>query len=410
MKKHLTSLLFFFLVFAVNAKQIEVCISCKTSKLQDAISIANTHDTIFILQGVYYEYDVVIDKPITIIGNGAIIDAKFKGGILNILADSIYISGLILNNIKTSYVEDIAAIMTFNTNHFIFENLEINKPFFAMLIQKSKNGIIRNNVIYGHAKTEAGSGNGVHLWHSKNVLIKENKVFNMRDGIYLEFVENCTTTKNFSKGNLRYGLHFMFSNDNIYNYNIFDDNGAGVAVMFSKNITMKHNIFRYNWGNSSYGLLLKEIYDAEISDNTFIQNTIGINAEGSTRVNYFNNIFKRNGWATKIAGGCYDNIFYNNDFLNNTFDISYQGRKNGNTFNGNYWSDYTGYDLNKDGVGDVPYRPVKLFSYIINRTPETIILHRSLFVDIVNFSEKVSPIFTPKDLQDFEPVLKRINQ
>ena len=175
-------------------------------------------------------------------------------------------------------------------------------------------------------------------------------------------------------------------------------------------VSLTNNIFQYNWGTASYGLLLKEIYDAEISNNTFIQNTIGINAEGSTRVNYFNNIFKSNGWATKITGGCYDNIFYNNDFLNNTFDISYQGRQNGNMFNGNYWSGYTGYDLDKNGVGDVPYRPVKLFSYVVNKTPETIILHRSLFIDIVNFSEKVSPIFTPKELQDFKPVLKRINK
>jgi nitrous oxidase accessory protein len=112
----------------------------------------------------------------------------------------------------------------------------------------------------------------------------------------------------------------------------------------------------------------------------------------------------------RIAGGCFDNVFTKNDFLNNTFDISYQGRQNGNSFDGNYWSDYTGYDLDKDGVGDVSYRPVKLFSYIVNRTPETIVLHRSLFVDILNFSEKVSPIFTPKDLQDLTPVLKPINR
>jgi len=82
---------------------------------------------------------------------------------------------------------------------------------------------------------------------------------------------------------------------------------------------------------------------------------------------------------------------------------------NDNAFNDNYWSSYTGYDLDKDGVGDVPYRPVKLFSYIVNQTPETIVLLRRLFIDILNFSEKVSPVFTPDYLVDATPKMKIIN-
>ena len=75
-------------------------------------------------------------------------------------------------------------------------------------------------------------------------------------------------------------------------------------------------------------------------------------------------------------------------------------------FKGNFWSSYTGYDLDKDGVGDVPYRPVKLFSYVVNRTPETIVLLRSLFMDIIDFSERVSPVFTPDNLKDAQPLMK----
>ena len=80
---------------------------------------------------------------------------------------------------------------------------------------------------------------------------------------------------------------------------------------------------------------------------------------------------------------------------------------NDNVFRDNYWSGYTGYDLDKDEIGDVPYRPVNLFSYIVNKTPETIILMRSLFIDIIDFSEKVSPVFTPDNLLDVSPHMKR---
>jgi nitrous oxidase accessory protein len=200
----------------------------------------------------------------------------------------------------------------------------------------------------------------------------------------------------------------MFSNDDTYEDNTFVNNGAGVAVMFSKNIKMYNNIFKENWGSASYGMLLKEINDAEIIGNTFKENTIGINIEGSNRILYKNNNFINNGWALKVRGACYTNTFEGNNFLYNSFDLSYNSKINDNVFDRNFWSNYTGYDLDKDGIGDVPYRPVKLFSYIVNRTPETIILLRSLFIDLIDFSEKVSPVFTPDNLLDNNPVTSRI--
>jgi nitrous oxidase accessory protein len=200
----------------------------------------------------------------------------------------------------------------------------------------------------------------------------------------------------------------MFSNNDIYENNIFEDNGAGVAVMFSKKIKMLGNTFKKNWGAASFGLLLKEINDSEIIDNKFVENTVGINIEGSNRITYKANDFIQNGWALKVRGACYTNAFIDNNFLHNSFDISYNSKLNDNKFENNYWSNYAGYDLNKDGIGDVPYRPVKLFSYIVNRTPETIILLRSLFMDLIDFSEKVSPVFTPDNLLDPAPLMKKI--
>jgi nitrous oxidase accessory protein len=201
----------------------------------------------------------------------------------------------------------------------------------------------------------------------------------------------------------------MFSNNDTYEQNTFENNGAGVAVMFSKHIKMCDNTFKKNWGSASYGMLLKEINDAEIKRNVFEENTIGINIEGSNRIDYENNDFINNGWAIKVRGACYTNKFMKNNFLYNSFDIAYNSKVNDNEFSQNFWSNYTGYDLDKDGIGDVPYRPVKLFSYIVNRTPETIVLLRSLFIDIIDFSEKVSPVFTPDNLMDEHPQMKRIS-
>lgn len=408
-KKISFTMLLLLLCLRIFAQQIEVCKTCPIDKLEKAVFLAKPHDTIFLKDGVYYENDLLIDKSITIMGSRkAIIDGQKKGYILKIKSDSVTIKGITLKNVGKSYTKDYAAIYVSRSKFFVFEDLKIENVLFGLLIEKSHFGVIKNNHILSNAKVEAGSGNGIHLWHSSNALIENNKVHNLRDGIYFEFVTHSKVINNKSYDNLRYGLHFMFSNNDEYHNNQFRNNGSGVAVMFSKFIKMTNNSFKKNWGTASYGLLLKEIYDAEIEHNVFEENTTGVNIEGSTRITYKNNSFIRNGWAIKIAGACYTNIFNNNNFLHNSFDISYNSKLNDNNFDHNYWSDYTGYDLDKNGVGDVPYRPVKLFSYIVNKTPETVVLLRSLFVDIINFSEKVSPAFTPDNLLDNNPLMRKI--
>ena len=171
---------------------------------------------------------------------------------------------------------------------------------------------------------------------------------------------------------------------------------------------MNNNYFGFNWGQASYGLLLKEIYDAKILNNKFEQNTIAIFVEGSNRVDYKYNSFIRNGWAIKFSGGCETNSISKNNFLYNSLDLIVNTKMNDNKFSGNYWSDYSGYDLDHDGIGDVPHYPVRLFSYVINQAPEAIVLMRSLFVDVINYSEKVSQVFTPKEVKDHIPAMKQI--
>lgn len=400
------TILFLFIPILVFSKQLEVCSNCQYKTIQSAITAADSGDVVLVRAGTYKEHDILVNKPLTLKGEkGSIIDGEKKGYILKVESDYVSISGLFVKNVAVSFTKDFAAIHVYKAKNFTIENCTLEAVFFGMLIEKSNHGTIKNNVVSGEGTQEITSGNGIHLWHCNNVVVEGNHCHKLRDGIYFEFVTESKVVNNLSEHNLRYGLHFMFSNNDVYNDNTFQENGAGVAVMFSKFIHMERNVFQKNWGTASYGLLLKEIYDAEIIDNRFEGNTIAINIEGSTRVNYFHNILKGNGWGVKVAGACYKNVFEHNNFSSNAFDVSYNSKMNDNSFNENYWGDYTGYDLNKDGIGDVPHRPVKLFSYIVNRTPETIVLLRSLFVDIINFSEKVSPVFTPDDLVDEKPLM-----
>ena len=398
------------LCHSLSANDIEVCSSCKYSTVKSGIEAADNGSSVFVRSGIYYERGLIISKPIALIGDkGAIIDGEGKGEIITVTADDVEISNLTIRNVGTSYTEDRAGIRVRKSKNFIIQSNKLENTFFGIYLEHSKQGKVVNNEVIGEALEEMSSGNAIHAWYCKDLIIENNYCSYHRDGIYFEFVDASKIINNISEYNLRYGLHFMFSNDDDYYKNVFQKNGAGVAVMFSKNINMWENQFKLNWGKASYGLLLKEIYDARIENNIFSKNTIGIYVEGSTRINYKMNDFVQNGWAIKITGGCVENVIQSNNFISNSFDLSVKNNVNNNKFDGNYWSAYSGYDLDKDGIGDVSYRPVKLFNYIVDISPESMIMMRSLFIDLVNFSEKVSPVFTPKNVMDNFPLMYAVS-
>ena len=375
--------------------------------IKKAIERAAPRDTIRILHGHYIEYNIKIDKPLTLLGvNKPIIDGDHKAQIIDIMADSVTVRGLQVQNVGFSFTKDWAGIKVDNRDYCTIEDNTLFDTFFGIYLKKSDHIIVRNNVMKGHAINEVKSGNGIHLWYCEHALIENNKVTGHRDGIYFEFVENSEIRGNWSENNIRYGLHFMFSNHDDYIGNTFKNNGTGVAVMFSNWINMKNNTFLDNWGASSYGLLFKEIYDGELSGNVFQNNTTGIFADGTNRIKIINNEFHKNGWALNIFGSCMDNEIAYNNFIANTFDLTTNSSRSHDNYHDNYWDKYSGYDLDKDGIGDVPHRPVKLFSYLISKVPESIILLRSFFIDMINLAEQVTPVFTPQLLMDNRPKMK----
>jgi len=407
MKGTITCWLLAALTNALPARTIEVCPTCPVSSVKQAVVSARPCDTILVKYGTYTEGNIFIDKDLTLLGeNFPILDGGGDSEVLTVSNRFFHIEGFTIQNVGASYTEDRAGIRMKESQNFTIQNNRLLDAFFAIYLQKSTNGTVAGNYVKGEAKNEAGSGNAIHLWSCENITVEGNHVAGHRDGIYLEFVNNSRIAGNLSEGNLRYGLHFMFSNDNHYHRNTFRKNGAGVAVMYSRRIDMLQNVFEKNWGTAAYGLLLKDIHDSKVEQNEFRENTVGIFAETSNRLEFHGNEFSRNGWAVKISGGCQQNVFTNNNFRSNSFDLSVAVAGTDNTFDGNFWDDYAGYDLDRDGVGDVPHRPMKLFSYIVGRTPEAIVLMRSLFVDILNFSEKVSPIFTPENVVDNAPLMR----
>lgn len=305
-------------------------------------------------------------------------------------------------------LEDPCGIKVYNKSNVLIENNILDNNFFGIYIQNGRNCIVKNNKITAYGKEEQLIGNGIHAWKSNDLQFIGNVIKGHRDGIYLEFVYDSVVWRNITTHNVRYGLHFMFSHNNSYITNVFRNNGAGVAVMFSKNVTMMNNTFEENWGDSAYGLLLKEISDSYIFNNRFARNTSGIYMEGTTRIKVEKNVFEANGWGMKIQASCMDNEIVNNNFLGNTFDISTNGSLVLNTFDSNYWDKYEGYDLDKNGFGDVPYHPLSLFGVLTENNPSAMILFRSFMITLLDKSEKVLPSITPDNFIDNKPLMKKL--
>lgn len=410
----LPGFLLFSLLLMVNpeyskADDIRVSKNGKITTLKQGLDLAQKGDRIILEEGTYKEHDVIIDKPVTIEGEGnVIIDGDRQGFVLIVRSDSVTIRGLNVQHAKVSFINDNAAILLDEVGHCVIENNTLKDNFFGIYLAKSYDSIVRNNDISGHFTSESASGNGIHLWYSKNITVENNRIDGQRDGIYFEFVEQSHIRDNYSTHNLRYGLHFMFSDNCTYTNNTFRDNSAGVAVMYTHHVTMEGNHFIYNWGAASYGLLLKEITDSSIKNNVFEHNTIGIYTEASNRIQVEHNDFIQNGWAAKIMANSVDNHFERNNFIANTFEVSTNSRQNFNHFDGNYWSEYEGYDLDRNGIGDVPYRPVRLFSYMVERQPQALILLRSLLIELLDTAERFMPVLTPETLVDSKPRMRII--
>ncbi|WP_457600910.1 nitrous oxide reductase family maturation protein NosD [Hydrogenivirga sp.] len=392
------------------AREINVCPSCEFKSIKEALEGAEGGDSLIIHRGTYREGTILVKKSVRLIGKGfPVLDGEGKYEVVRIEADNVLLEGFRIVNSGRSDIEDIAAVKVENAKGCVIRNNVLEDNFWAIYLANVSECRVEKNRIRGPFRVgEAYSGNGIHLWHCRNVVIKDNRITGHRDGIYFEFVEDSLIEGNLSEGNWRYGLHFMFSHRDRYIGNTFRRNGVGVAVMYTKKVVMRDNVFELNWGGASYGLLLKAIDDSLVEHNLFYKNTAGILMDECQRTTIRENDFLENGWALRIWANSWNNLIVRNNFLSNTFDLSTNSTMNPNRIEENYWSAYRGYDLNRDGFGDIPYKPVKLFSYVVENNPAAAVLVRSFFVKLLNIVEETFPVVVSVSVQDDKPLMRRV--
>jgi nitrous oxidase accessory protein len=370
-----------------------------------AVRAAPAGARIVVKAGTYREPAMVVDRTLELVGEGRpVIEGRDAATLIRVVADDVMIRGLVLTNVPPSNIEERAALKFEGAKRCVAEALEIRGAPFGIYAAQSSESRIANNVIRGDGALGT-SGNAIHLRSSSRMIVRGNVVSGHRDGLYFEFVRDTSIEGNRSEANLRYGLHFMFSHGCSYRENHFVGNGAGVAVMYTHDVTIERNEFRSNRGPAAYGLLLKDISESRVEGNRIEDNTVGLLIEGGGHLTIRGNTLANNGWALKLMANSPLNTIELNVFAGNSFDVATNSRSTTATVAGNWWDRYRGYDLDRDGKGDVPFRPVRLFSLFVANQPASVILMRSLFVDLLDAAESALPILTPDALVDRAPAM-----
>lgn len=376
-------------------------------RIGDAVAMVATGGVVVVQPGTYREPTIRITRPLTLRGDpGSIIDGEGERELLVIAAPDVTVQGFTFRHTGVSDRDDRAGVRVLEVARCRVAHNRFEDTYFAIYVQGAAACVVEGNQIQGRIGGEARTGNGIHAWTATHLTVRGNVVSGHRDGVYLEFARHAVVDSNLSTGNRRYGLHFMYSDSSAYRANRFEANGTGVAVMYSRHVEMTRNRFADNRGPAAYGLLLKEIADGRLTDNLFANNTTALVADGAERLVATGNLFAHNGRAVRLLANSGAARFLANAFRGNSFDLVVNSRRSATTFTGNYWDAYRGWDLDRDGTGDVPHHPVRLFALMVERAPSAMLLERSLMVRLLDAAERALPALTPESLNDPEPRMR----
>lgn len=406
------------LVFVTDGTAGEIVVSPESQyrTITKALEAASHGDTIKVEPGVYREH-LRIDKSIGLVGiNRPEIRGDGKGTVISVKAPEVRIQGFHITSTGSSLSKEHCAIETDNSPGVIIQDNTFSDVLFGIYIKHSPGALIKNNVIEGKDLSLAKRGDGIRLWYSSDTRVLNNRLNNTRD-LVIWWSSNTLIRENEVR-NGRYGLHYMYSDENRFERNLFIGNAVGGFLMYSRDIQFRENIFAKNQGLASgYGVGFKDLDEVVAVDNVFIDNRVGIYADNSPHsYNSWNrivdNIVAFNDIGVSLMPSIERNLFTRNTFLENYEHVEIRGggTLEGNDWyrdgRGNYWSNYAGYDADNDGIGDIPFVYESLFENFIDKNPELRLFIYSPASQAIELASETVPLIKPQPkLVDKYPVI-----
>ncbi len=377
--------------------------------IANVLADADAGDTVRLLGETYYE-NIVVNVAVTLTSDR---DATIRGGyeshVVHILAAGAVIDGLRIAEAGPHLTKDMACVLV-EADDVTVRNCIITESLHGIYVKGGNRVKILSNTIEGRLDLiEADRGNGIHLWNSVDNRVEGNEVFNVRDGIYFSFANTTEIVHNHIH-NVRYGLHYMYSNNNNFEDNLFEKNVAGAALMYSEDISFERNTFARCRGFRAYGILLQSMARVVARSNLILDNSRGVFMNNTNSSTISHNDVVDNDLAVQLNGGCDGNFFYNNNFINNLsellLDVSDRETKWASDEIGNFWTGYRGYDLDHDGIGDIPFVIQNVFQVLESDVPEVRFYLLSPAAELLRVAEETLPILRLGDAEDPWPLMR----
>ena len=378
---------------------------CRTVRpgdtLGDAIADAPPGATLCLQPGSY-RGPVRIDTPLTIWGPpSARLESAGNGSTIFVAADDVHLAGFTIAGSGQRYVDQDAGIFISKARGVVIDGLDIDDVLFGITSQQVDDLTIRDTSIRCRAKRALGMrGDGIRLWETRHSRIADNQLEACRDLVVWYSPDNLITGNRVSGG--RYGTHFMYSSRNLVTDNQYVGNVVGIFVMYSRHLLIDSNILADAAGSAGVGLGLKESGNLEITRNRFLHNTVGSYVDTSPLHREDRNLYALNEFRLGNAGVVFHSSpratgFRANTFKDNLATVEVEGGGDATDilWSGNYFGGYGGYDLDRDGVGDVPFELRTATGMLRSRYPQLDLFHGSLAMFAIETASRVSPLYAP---------------
>jgi nitrous oxidase accessory protein len=356
-------------------------------ELPAALAAAQPGETLLLRAGVH-RGALTIARSVRLIGEpGAVIEGDGSGTVLTLGAPGIEVSGLTVRGAGADLAADDAVVLLRETEGVVVRDCRIEARAFGIYLRGGGQHRIVGNVVAGDASLPvARRGNGIHLWQTVGNEVRDNRLVDTRDGVYLSFAHDNLIEGNRGSG-LRYGIHYMYSERNELAGNEFGGCRGGIALMYSRGNRIVANVLD---GNQDFGILLLQLEDSIVRDNDAGANGRGVYLENSAANRLRDNRLRDNGVGAYLTAGSERNLFTGNRFDANLVQV-YDDHAGDNRWfeqgRGNFWSDYGGFDWNGDGVGDTPYRVQTAVSALLARRPAARWLWKSPVLGLLDWWE-----------------------
>ena len=346
--------------------------------LQQRLQAAAPGRTITVDGGVH-QGPIVVRGPLTVLGiNRPVIDGNGTGSVVTIEGTDVVFRGFVVRNSGRNVTEEAAGITVTGERHQVEAN-EIRDVYFGIHIAGGAQHLVDHNVIAPGEKHGARPGHGISVWHARDARIRWNRISAARDGIYLSFTDGILVSDN-DVSRCRYGVHSMYSQNATFERNRLTSNLLGAALMMSDRLVLRGNrIEQHREGPAAYGVLLKDIGDLRAEDNRILANRVGIYAEAVPSQPGRHALVRQNVIAGNEVGlALHSNAAMTvtgNIIADNLTDVRAVGRQLSPSMQwslrgrGNAWSQYRGYDADRDGIGDVPYHVDGAMDALVGRQP-----------------------------------------